>query len=150
MLSDYERTEKIGEGTYGEVYKGRKKKTNQIVALKKIRLENEDEGVPSTAIREISVLKELEHPNVVTLMEVIFDNNKLYLVFEFLSMDLRKWLESLPEKELPSAKLVKSYMCQMLQATVFCHQRRIIHRDLKPQVRFIFNKVQKFKPVAQD
>lgn len=88
-------------------------------------------GVPSTAIREISVLKELEHPNVVTLMEVIFDNNKLYLVFEFLSMDLRKWLESLPENELPSAKLVKSYMCQMLQATVFCHQRRIIHRDLK-------------------
>lgn len=133
MLSDYERTEKIGEGTYGEVYKGRKKKTNQIVALKKIRLENEDEGVPSTAIREISVLKELEHPNVVTLMEVIFDNSKLYLVFEFLSMDLRKWLESLPEKDLPSPKLVKSYMCQMLQATVFCHQRRILHRDLKPQ-----------------
>jgi len=133
MLSDYERTEKIGEGTYGEVYKGKSKKTKQIVALKKIRLENEDEGVPSTAIREISVLKELEHPNVVTLIEVIFDKNKLYLVFEFLSMDLRKWLESLPEQELPSAKLVKSYMCQMLQATVFCHQRRIIHRDLKPQ-----------------
>lgn len=133
MLSDYERTEKIGEGTYGEVYKGKSKKTKQIVALKKIRLENEDEGVPSTAIREISVLKELEHPNVVTLIEVIFDKNKLYLVFEFLSMDLRKWLESLPEQELPSAKLVKSYMCQILQATVFCHQRRIIHRDLKPQ-----------------
>ena len=53
-------------GTYGVVYKGRHKKTNRIVALKKIRLESEEEGVPSTAIREISLLKELVHPNVVT------------------------------------------------------------------------------------
>jgi len=52
-------------GTYGVVYKGKHKKTNRIVALKKIRLESEEEGVPSTAIREISLLKELVHPNVV-------------------------------------------------------------------------------------
>lgn len=53
-------------GTYGVVYKGKHKKTNRIVALKKIRLESEEEGVPSTAIREISLLKELVHPNIVT------------------------------------------------------------------------------------
>lgn len=52
-------------GTYGVVYKGRHKATGQIVAMKKIRLENEEEGVPSTAIREISLLKELQHPNIV-------------------------------------------------------------------------------------
>ncbi len=52
-------------GTYGVVYKGRNKKTNRVVALKKIRLESEEEGVPSTAIREISLLKELQHPNIV-------------------------------------------------------------------------------------
>jgi cell division protein kinase 1 len=52
-------------GTYGVVYKAKNKKDGTIVALKKIRLENEDEGVPSTAIREISLLKELTHPNVV-------------------------------------------------------------------------------------
>jgi len=52
-------------GTYGVVYKGKNKKTNKFVALKKIRLESEDEGVPSTAIREISLLKELQHPNIV-------------------------------------------------------------------------------------
>lgn len=52
-------------GTYGVVYKGKNKKTNKLVALKKIRLESEDEGVPSTAIREISLLKELQHPNIV-------------------------------------------------------------------------------------
>ena len=52
-------------GTYGVVYKGRHKSTGQIVAMKKIRLESEEEGVPSTAVREISLLKELNHPNVV-------------------------------------------------------------------------------------
>lgn len=61
----YEKVEKIGEGTYGVVYKARNRKTNQTLALKKIRLEQEDEGVPSTAIREISLLKEMQHGNIV-------------------------------------------------------------------------------------
>lgn len=64
-LDRYERQEKLGEGTYGIVYKCRDVITGQIVALKKIRLEKEDDGVPSTAIREISLLKGLRHPNVV-------------------------------------------------------------------------------------
>ena len=64
-LDRYERQEKLGEGTYGIVYKCRYVITGQIVALKKIRLEKEDDGVPSTAIREISLLKGLRHPNVV-------------------------------------------------------------------------------------
>ena len=64
-MENYEKLEKIGEGTYGIVYKGRDKQSGSIVALKKIRLETEDEGVPSTAIREISLLKELKHPNIV-------------------------------------------------------------------------------------
>ncbi len=64
-MDRYARIEKIGEGTYGVVYKARDKITNDIIALKKIRLEAEDEGVPSTAIREISLLKELQHPNIV-------------------------------------------------------------------------------------
>lgn len=57
--------EKIGEGTYGVVYKARDRVTNETIALKKIRLEQEDEGVPSTAIREISLLKEMQHGNIV-------------------------------------------------------------------------------------
>lgn len=64
-MDRYMRIEKIGEGTYGVVYKARDKVTNEYVALKKIRLESEDEGVPSTTIREISLLKELHHPNIV-------------------------------------------------------------------------------------
>jgi len=65
MRDKYEKIEKIGEGTYGYVYKARDQYTKEIVALKKIKLENEDEGVPSTAMREISILKELNHPNIV-------------------------------------------------------------------------------------
>ena len=64
-MEAYQKLEKIGEGTYGVVYKAKNRETGDIVALKKIRLEREDEGVPSTAIREISLLKELQHPNIV-------------------------------------------------------------------------------------
>lgn len=65
VLMQYQKVEKIGEGTYGVVYKAVDKQTNGVIALKKIRLEQEDEGVPSTAIREIALLKEMDHPNIV-------------------------------------------------------------------------------------
>jgi cyclin-dependent kinase len=64
-MEKYQKLEKIGEGTYGVVYKAKNRMTEEIVALKRIRLEAEDEGIPSTAIREISLLKELRHPNIV-------------------------------------------------------------------------------------
>ena len=64
-MERYQKMEKIGEGTYGVVYKAKNRESGAIIALKKIRLEQEDEGVPSTAIREISLLKELQHPNIV-------------------------------------------------------------------------------------
>ncbi|XP_076326030.1 cyclin-dependent kinase 1-like [Tachypleus tridentatus] len=132
-VEDYAKIEKIGEGTYGVVYKGKNKKTGQLVALKKIRLESEDEGVPSTAIREISLLKELKHPNIVCLQDVLMQENRLYLVFEYLSMDLKKYLDNIPSGQFMDKKLVKSYLYQIIQAILFCHQRRVLHRDLKPQ-----------------
>ena len=64
-LEKYKKLEKLGEGTYGVVYKAIHLETGETVAIKKIRLEKEDDGVPSTAIREISLLKNLRHPNVV-------------------------------------------------------------------------------------
>lgn len=132
-MENYIKVEKIGEGTYGVVYKGKHKKTGRIVALKKIRIENEDEGVPSTAIREISMLKELIHPNIVGLLDVLMQENRLYLVFEFLAMDLKKYLDSIPTGQFMEKDLVKSYMFQLLEGILFCHRRRILHRDLKPQ-----------------
>jgi len=140
MEFDYIKIEKIGEGTYGVVYKGRHKHTNKTVALKKIRLESEEEGVPSTAIREISLLKELVHPNIVCLEDVLMQENKLYLVFEFLSMDLKRYMDSIPRDEMMDKMLVKSYMHQLLEGILFCHQRRILHRDLKPQNLLIDSK----------
>jgi len=115
------------------VFKGKNKRTNEIVAMKKIRLESEEEGVPSTAIREVSLLKELQHPNIVRLQDVIMQESRLYLIFEFLTMDLKKYLDTIPQKEMMDKNLVKSYTYQILQAMLFCHQRRVLHRDLKPQ-----------------
>ncbi|EGR34131.1 ribosomal protein, putative [Ichthyophthirius multifiliis] len=131
-LDKYEKLEKIGEGTYGVVYKAKDKQTNQLYALKKIRLESEDEGIPSTAIREISLLKELQHINVVKLHDVIHSNKKLILVFEFVAQDLKKFMVGFKETGL-DAKVVKSLLYQLLKGIEICHKNKILHRDLKPQ-----------------
>ena len=128
-LDRYERKEKLGEGTYGVVYKALDRQTGAFTALKKIRLEREDEGVPSTAIREISLLKEIQHPNVVKLQDVVHTEDQLYLIFEHLDMDLKKHMRS----ETLTPDMVKSYTRQMLEAVLHCHTHRVIHRDLKPQ-----------------
>lgn len=131
-LEDFTKIDKIGEGTYGVVYKGLDKRTGKLVAMKKIRLESEDEGVPSTAIREISMLRELRNPNIVNLEDVIMQENRLYLIFEFLQMDLKRFMDNLKEDTMDKG-MVKSFLYQICQGMCFCHQRRVLHRDLKPQ-----------------
>jgi len=142
-MDNFQKIEKIGEGTYGIVYKAKDKVTQQFVALKKIRLETESEGVPSTAIREISLLKELEHPGIVQLLDVVHADQKLYLVFEFLDKDLKKFMDDYaasrrlegltdPNLGLPEP-LVQSYLRQLLEGIAYCHKHRVLHRDLKPQ-----------------
>lgn len=132
-MDAYRKIEKVGEGTYGIVYKGEHKPTKKTVALKKIRLQADDEGVPSTAIREISMLKELKHCNIVGLLEVVNENNVLFLVFEFLTMDLKKYLDTMiPKDQYIDKQLLKSYTYQILLAIKYCHSHRVLHRDLKP------------------
>ncbi|KAJ2493873.1 Cyclin-dependent kinase catalytic subunit [Coemansia sp. RSA 2050] len=128
----YLKLDKVGEGTYGVVYKARDLQTGKIVAMKKIRLEGDDEGVPSTAIREISLLKELQHDNIVRLLDIVYSAAKLYLVFEFLDLDLKKYMDSIGPAGLTSAQ-IKSYMYQLIKGLAFCHSHRTLHRDLKPQ-----------------
>ncbi|RLN39544.1 hypothetical protein C2845_PM01G01020 [Panicum miliaceum] len=131
-MEQYEKQEKIGEGTYGVVYKAVDKTTKEVIALKKIRLEQEDEGVPSTAIREISLLKEMNHGNIVRLHDVIHSEKRIYLVFEYLDLDLKKFMDSCPEfAKTPT--LIKSYLYQILRGVAYCHSHRVLHRDLKPQ-----------------
>lgn len=69
------------------------------MALKKIRLENEDEGIPSTAMREIAILKELDHPNVVHLEDIHYipHEKKLHLIFEYINYDMKKFMKTLKE-----------------------------------------------------
>lgn len=131
-LLSYTKLEKIGEGTYGVVYKAKSKKTNEIVAMKKIRLEAEDEGIPSTAIREIALLRELKHQNIVQLMDIVHHEAKLYLVFEFLDLDLKKYMDHAGGDGLKKPQ-VRSYLRQIMDGIHFCHCRRVLHRDLKPQ-----------------
>ncbi len=89
----YLKLDKLGEGTYGVVYKCKNRETQDIRAMKKIRLENEDDGIPSTAIREISILKQMKHPNIVNLVDLIHGEKKLFLIFEFMDYDLKKYLD---------------------------------------------------------
>jgi hypothetical protein len=116
-----------GEGTYGLVYKARDNATKQLVALKKIRLESEDEGTPSTAVREISILKQLQHPNIVQLIEVIHTETSLTLVFEYLDQDLKNYLDACGEKGIDDYT-IKSFLFQLLQGIAYCHKHRVLHR----------------------
>mmetsp|Transcript_12235 Transcript_12235/g.18315 ORF Transcript_12235/g.18315 Transcript_12235/m.18315 type:complete len:300 (-) Transcript_12235:17-916(-) len=128
----------IGEGTYGIVYKAKDKRTNETVALKRISFEVEGEGIPSTALREISLLHELRHENIVQLKDCIESEGKLYLIFEFIDGDLKKYIESC-NGPLENS-LVCSFMRQILVGLEFCHSRGVMHRDLKPQNLLVSNK----------
>ena len=140
-IDRYEKLENIGEGTYGVVYKARDTQTGEIYALKKIKLETEQEGIPSTAIREIALLKELQHPNIVRLVNVLHTDKKLTLVFEYLDQDLKKLLDTSVQGFTDIqikvnhhiVKPFQSYLWQLLAGIAKCHQHKVLHRDLKPQ-----------------
>lgn len=150
-MQKYDKMEKIGEGTYGTVFKGRNRDTMEIVALKRVRLDEDDEGVPSSALREICLLKELKHKNIVRLIDVLHSDKKLTLVFEHCDQDLKKYFDSL-NGEIDMA-VCRSFMLQLLRGLAFCHRQvdettywailylsfssscshNVLHRDLKPQ-----------------
>eukprot|EP00899_Mesostigma_viride_P008078 jgi/Mesvir1/17271/Mv07679-RA.1 len=132
----FEKIEQIGEGTYGQVYMAREKATGEIVALKKVRMDNEKEGFPITAIREIKILKNLHHENVIDLKEIVTsegDGNKdkgsIYMVFEYMDHDLTG-LADYPKITFTPPQ-IKYYMSQMLHGLHFCHKNLVLHRDIK-------------------
>lgn len=116
-MDSYERLERVGEGTYGVVFKARDRRNGQLVAIKKIRLEHESEGVPSTAIREIALLRECHHENLVHLRDVYHQDASIYLVFEFLDSDLKRYMDNNP-LALRNPAMVKKFFYQMLQVWV--------------------------------
>jgi len=129
--AQYDITEVLGEGTYGKVRKARCRQTGEYRAMKQMKLGSQEDGVPSTAIREIAILKELAHENIVRLMDVFCKPGELVLVFELLDSDLKKHMKALNGQLQPTQ--VRDFGRQLITGIEFCHANRIIHRDLKPQ-----------------
>ncbi|XP_043544855.1 cyclin-dependent kinase 13-like [Chiloscyllium plagiosum] len=129
----------IGEGTYGQVYKAKDKDAGDMVALKKVRLDNEKEGFPITAIREIKILRQLHHSSIINMKEIVTDKEDaldfkkdkgaFYLVFEYMDHDLMGLLESglvhFTENH------IKSFMRQLMEGLDYCHKKNFLHRDIK-------------------
>ncbi|KAK7313269.1 hypothetical protein VNO77_37897 [Canavalia gladiata] len=129
---DLEVIEAIAEGGYGRVFRCRDVNTGRILAMKQIMIFGVSQGVPSSVIREVSILQELNHINVVSLVKVTIENNKfINLVFEHLDCDLHNYIQ---DRRYPNdAMTTKSFMYQILSAVAYCHSRKVLHRDLKPK-----------------
>jgi serine/threonine protein kinase len=130
-LSRYPTVAVLGQGAYGKVYKARDTQTGQFIAMKKTLHNFEREGVPTTVLREICLLRELNHENIVSLKDIVVTERRLYLIFEFVESDLRKFIHNHEGPINPME--IKRIMYQMLKGICFCHSRRIMHRDLKPE-----------------
>ncbi|XP_066303203.1 cyclin-dependent kinase 12-like isoform X1 [Branchiostoma lanceolatum] len=135
----FEILSQVGEGTYGQVYKAKDKQTKEVVALKKVRLDNEKEGFPITAVREIKILRQLCHRSIVNLKEIVTDKSDaldfrkdkgaFYLVFEYVDHDLMGLLESGLVQF--NEDQIKSMMKQLMQGLDYCHKKNFLHRDIK-------------------
>lgn len=135
-ISDYENFQKVGQGTFGEVFKVRHKGTKKHYALKRLKMEQETEGFPLTALREVRILSSLTHQNIVCLRGVCHQKTtttstyryEFYLLFEFCDHDLAGLLSQKIDFTLPDKK---SILKQLLTGLSFLHKNNILHRDLK-------------------
>lgn len=130
VANRYLKREVLGEGTYGVVYKAIDTKTGQTVAIKKIRLGKQKEGVNFTALREIKLLKELKDPNIIELIDTFPHKGNLHLVFEFMETDLEAVIRD--RNIFLSPADIKSYLQMTLRGLAYCHKKWVLHRDMKP------------------
>ncbi|XP_061196686.1 cyclin-dependent kinase 11B-like [Saccostrea echinata] len=122
---------RIEEGTYGVVYRAKDKKTDEIVALKRLKMEKEKEGFPITSLREINTLLKSQHMNIVTVREIVVGSNmdKIYIVMDYVEHDMKSLMETMKQPFLMGE--VKTLMIQLLKGVAHLHDNWIIHRDLK-------------------
>ncbi|EDO49500.1 predicted protein [Nematostella vectensis] len=130
-MERFEKLGKIGEGSYGVVFKCRHKETGQIVAIKKFVESEDDPLIKKIAMREVKMLKQLKHPNLVNLLEVFKRKRKLHLVFEYCDQTVLNVLDKHPNGV--NEDTVKNIIYQTLKAVDFCHSHNCIHRDVKPE-----------------
>ncbi|XP_010470669.1 PREDICTED: cyclin-dependent kinase G-2 [Camelina sativa] len=130
-VDEFERLNKIDEGTYGVVYRAKDKKTGDIVALKKVKMEKEREGFPLTSLREINILLSFHHPSIVDVKEVVVGSSldSIFMVMEYMEHDLKALMESM--KQRFSQSEVKCLMLQLLEGVKYLHDNWVLHRDLK-------------------
>ncbi|MBA0798668.1 hypothetical protein Gohar_009235 [Gossypium harknessii] len=130
-VDEFERLNKIDEGTYGVVYRAKDKKTGEIVALKKVKMEKEREGFPLTSLREINILLSFHHPSIVDVKEVVVGSNldSIFMVMEYMEHDLKGLMETM--KQPFSQSEVKCLMLQLLEGVKYLHDNWVLHRDLK-------------------
>ncbi|KAL6652485.1 hypothetical protein ACP70R_011410 [Stipagrostis hirtigluma subsp. patula] len=130
-VDEFERLNKINEGTYGVVYRARDKKTDEIVALKKVKMEKEREGFPLTSLREINILLSFHHPSIVDVKEVVVGSSldSIFMVMEYMEHDLKGVMETM--KQPYSQSEVKCLMLQLLEGVKYLHDNWVLHRDLK-------------------
>ncbi|XP_057217925.1 cyclin-dependent kinase 4 [Triplophysa rosa] len=139
-MVQYEPVAEIGGGAHGTVYKARDKDSGQFVALKSVRVQTNQDGLPLSTVREVALLRRLEqfdHPNIVRLMDVCAtlrteQETKVTLVFEHVDQDLRTYMEKAPAPGLPISQ-IRELMQQLLCGLAFLHTNRVLHRDLKPE-----------------
>ncbi|XP_033642358.1 cyclin-dependent kinase 11B-like [Asterias rubens] len=122
---------KIEEGAYGVVYRAKEKRTDQIVALKRLKMEKEKEGFPITSLREVNTLLKSQHPNIVTVREIVVGSNmdKIYIVMDYVEHDLKSLMETM--KQPFTIGETKCLMLQLLRGVHHLHDNWILHRDLK-------------------
>nr|QOY46752.1 cyclin-dependent kinase 4 [Ambystoma velasci] len=140
VQAKYEPVAEIGVGAYGVVYKARDLQSGKFVALKNVRVQTNENGLPLSTVREVALLKRLEHfdhPNIVRLMDVCATartdrETKVTLVFEHVDQDLKTYLDKAPSPGLPQ-DTIKDLMRQFLSGLDFLHSNCIVHRDLKPE-----------------
>ncbi|EFA10357.1 cyclin-dependent kinase 11B isoform X1 [Tribolium castaneum] len=133
-LDEFQCLNRIAEGTYGVVYRFRDKRTDDIVALKKLKMEKEKEGFPITSLREINTLLKGQHPNIVTVREIVVGSNmdKIFIVMDYVEHDLKSLIEMMRRKDQHfTPGEVKCLLKQLLAAVAHLHDNWILHRDLK-------------------
>ncbi|XP_069678862.1 cyclin-dependent kinase 11B-like isoform X2 [Periplaneta americana] len=133
-VEEFQCLNRIEEGTYGVVYRARDKRTEEVVALKRLKMEKEKEGFPITSLREINTLLKAQHPNIVTVREIVVGSNmdKIFIVMDYVEHDLKSLMETMKQKKqvfIPGE--VKCLMQQLLRAVAHLHDNWILHRDLK-------------------
>merc|ERR1712071_307423 len=133
-VGEFQCLNKIEEGTYGIVFRAQDKRTNEIVALKRLKMEREKEGFPITSLREVSTLLKAQHVNIVTVREIVVGSNmdSIFMVMDYVEHDLKSLMEELKKKKqafMPGE--VKCLLQQLLRGVAHLHDNWILHRDLK-------------------